>query len=71
MLIVPHPLLSLDHGMELTVIIPQKPHDVPQSTTVDYVADDTTFSDFIFMFCLDAGLLKEGLSLSFASRVST
>ncbi|XP_050102409.1 uncharacterized protein LOC126582328 [Malus sylvestris] len=37
MLIVPHPLLSLDHEVELTVIVSQKLHDVPQSTAVDYV----------------------------------
>ncbi|KAB2599811.1 acylpyruvase FAHD1 [Pyrus ussuriensis x Pyrus communis] len=38
MLIVPDLLLSLDHEVELAVIISQKPHNVPQSTTVDYVA---------------------------------
>ena len=35
---VPHPLLSLDHEVELAVIISQKARDVPQSTAMDYVA---------------------------------
>lgn len=35
---VPHPLLSLDHEVELAVVISKKARDVPQTTAMDYVA---------------------------------
>ncbi|CAL2226935.1 unnamed protein product [Prunus armeniaca] len=35
---VPHPLLSLDHEVELAVVISKKARDVPQATAMDYVA---------------------------------
>ncbi|XP_050215333.1 probable acylpyruvase FAHD1, mitochondrial [Mercurialis annua] len=34
---VPHPLESLDHEVELAVVIGQKARDVPQATAMDYV----------------------------------
>lgn len=34
---VPHPLLSLDHEVELAVVISKKARDVPQATAMDYV----------------------------------
>lgn len=34
---VPHPLDSLDHEVELAVVIGQKARDVPETTAMDYV----------------------------------
>ncbi|EEF45566.1 probable acylpyruvase FAHD1, mitochondrial [Ricinus communis] len=34
---IPHPLESLDHEVELAVVIGQKARDVPQTTAMDYV----------------------------------
>ncbi|CAK9153969.1 unnamed protein product [Ilex paraguariensis] len=34
---VPHPLESLDHEVELAVVIGQKARDVPEATAMDYV----------------------------------
>lgn len=34
---VPPPLLSLDHEVELAVVIGRKARDVPESTAMDYV----------------------------------
>lgn len=34
---VPHPLLSLDHEVELAVVIGQKARDVPEATAMDYI----------------------------------
>lgn len=34
---VPHPLESLDHEVELAVVIGRKARDVPQATAMDYV----------------------------------
>ena len=49
MLIVPDLLLSLDHEVELAVIISQKARDVPQSTAMDYVAGK--FVIFVTVIC--------------------
>lgn len=34
---VPHPLESLDHEVELAVVIGRKARDVPESSAMDYV----------------------------------
>ncbi|XP_024200201.1 probable acylpyruvase FAHD1, mitochondrial [Rosa chinensis] len=35
---IPHPLESLDHEVELAVIISKKARDVPQAKAMDYVS---------------------------------
>lgn len=34
---IPHPLESLDHEVELAVVIGQKARDVPEAIAMDYV----------------------------------
>lgn len=34
---VPHPLESLDHEVELAVVISQRARDVPEAAAMDYV----------------------------------
>jgi acylpyruvate hydrolase len=35
---IPHPLESLDHEVELAVVIGKKAREVPEATAMDYVA---------------------------------
>lgn len=37
MIEVPHPLESLDHEVELAVVISKKARDVSESTAMDYI----------------------------------
>lgn len=34
---IPHPLKSLDHEVELAVVISQRARDVPEASAMDYV----------------------------------
>ena len=48
---VPHPLESLDHEVELAVVIGQKARDVPEDTAMDYVGG--IFLTLLEMFFLN------------------
>lgn len=38
---VPHPLLSLDHEVELAVVIARKARDVPESSAMDFIGGNS------------------------------
>lgn len=40
---IPHPLESLDHEVELAVVIGQKARDVPEASAMDYVGGRFSF----------------------------
>lgn len=39
---IPHPLKSLDHEVELAVVISQRARDVPEASAMDYVGGRAT-----------------------------
>lgn len=46
---IPYPLESLDHEVELAVVIGKKARDVPESTAMDYVGGEFYFIQLIFL----------------------
>ena len=48
---IPHPLESLDHEVELAVVIGRKARDVSESSAMDYVGG--TCVAILWPFCLD------------------
>lgn len=57
---VPYPLLSLDHEVELAVVVGRKARDVSESTAMDYVGGSSFFTrccdcvlnaSFFFFLC--------------------
>lgn len=48
---IPHPLESLDHEVELAVVIAKKARDVPQATAMDYVGGRWYIFTFSFPCC--------------------